>query len=218
MFKQDQLLSVIKARVPNFRIAFKDESRFMKIMGMLLFFSPSFMTDVTTTIGNTVYFPDKEYYERSWLYILPHEYVHLIDYNKNKVLFVLRYLGPQLYAVLSLISILAIWNLWFLLCLLFLLFLVPLPSSGRAKIEENGYLMSCLLEHKIYGKISEETEEFLLDVFSGWLYYKMATRRNAEKIVLRITATAPVINYTNITHVAFRDILNLFSLDKEYKI
>ena len=45
----------------DIRIAFKDESFLMKLLGFLLFFTKEFMTRFTTTIGNTVYFPSREW-------------------------------------------------------------------------------------------------------------------------------------------------------------
>ena len=41
---------------PGLKLRYKDESTLMKIMGKLMFFNPSFMTQFTTTIGETIYF------------------------------------------------------------------------------------------------------------------------------------------------------------------
>ena len=71
---------------PRLEIKYKNESIFMKILGMLLFFNPAFMTSYTTTIGSTIYFPDQRFIvsrETSSSIILLHELVHIIEPTHN---------------------------------------------------------------------------------------------------------------------------------------
>jgi len=134
----------------NVKIAFKDESFLMKLLGFLLFFTKGFMTSFTTTLGNTVYFPSREWLEKnehSAIRILAHEIVHIHDRKKlNKrgtvILYPVLYLIPQILAVFSLLAFLAFINLNWLFCLLFLLFLAPIPAPGRFYIESRGYTMN----------------------------------------------------------------------------
>ena len=139
------LEKLIKEKVPDFKIKFKDESYFMKVIGKILFFNKTFMTGYTTTIGKTVYFPSKEKflaYPDRYLYTLAHEYVHISDYVNNPIKFTLGYLFPQLLSLLSLLSVFAFINPLFLLFLFSLIFLAPIPAPFRAKSEIRGYGMS----------------------------------------------------------------------------
>ena len=151
---------------PKFKIKYKSESLFMKILGWLMFFNPTFMTGFITTIGKTVYFPhpDKLKNQSGFHYIgtLAHEFRHVYDNKKWSIGFPLIYMLPQILAILSLFSILAIWfSLSWLLCLSFLLFLTPIPSPGRKLIEFNGYTMSLFMYNEFMknSEINEETRK-----------------------------------------------------------
>lgn len=90
----------VRKTVPQFKLAYKDQSAFMKVLGFFMTaFNPGFMTDYTTTIGNTVYFPTQSFYEiqtRASFTVLAHEMVHMVDGQKNGPLFKLSYLFPQI--------------------------------------------------------------------------------------------------------------------------
>jgi len=143
----------------NTKIRYKNESPLMKIIGVLLFFNPKFMTRYTTTLTffgrSTVYFPDRSYalqYSKFWR-TLAHELVHASDATRSPILFNLGYLFPQILAIFSLLSILAWINLSWLWCLLFLVFLAPIPSPGRKWAEMRGYAVSMVIEAEIGGAI-----------------------------------------------------------------
>ena len=54
------LIVTIRRQVPGFKLAYKDESLFMKLLGVLTYpFNQRFMDGFITTIGTTVYFPDR---------------------------------------------------------------------------------------------------------------------------------------------------------------
>ena len=93
--------------IPGFKVAFKDKSTFMKLLGFLMRpFNDAFMTQFTTTIGDTVYFPSTEHYVNSpgpRLRTLAHEYVHLWDSKQHSWTFKVSYLFPQVLAVIPLI-------------------------------------------------------------------------------------------------------------------
>lgn len=168
------------------KIAFKDESLLMKIVGFLLFFTKGFMTRFTTTLGNTVYFPSREWLEkneRSATRVLAHELVHMHDRKKmNKRYTVIGYpslyLFPQILAVFSLLAFLAFINLSWLFCLFFLLFLAPIPAPGRFYIESRGYAMNLFLSslsasYENYTYKAEDHAEKLAKYFTGPLYFYM---------------------------------------------
>jgi hypothetical protein len=112
--------------VPGFKVAFKNQSRLMKVLGFLTTpFNPRFLTDFTTTLGKTVYFPTREEYETDVagsFKTLSHEYVHLWD--GKSWWFSPAYAFPQLLAVLPflLFGVLAWPHSWLLL----------LPVAGYA--------------------------------------------------------------------------------------
>lgn len=115
-----RLEDLILKDVPGFRVAFKDQSRLMKVLGFLMYpFNPKFMDTFTTTLGNTVYFPTRAYYEdhvEHSFRTLAHEYVHLWD-AKQSSWFNLSYAFPQVLAVLPFLGfgVLAWPHSWLLL-------------------------------------------------------------------------------------------------------
>lgn len=169
----------------DIKIAFKDESFLMKLLGFLLFFTKGFMTRFTTTLGKTVYFPSLEWIAKSEhdaIKVLAHEIVHIHDQKKmNKygtiILYPLLYLFPQILSIFSLLAFLAFINLNWLFCLLFLLFLAPLPAPGRFYIESRGYTMNLFLRslpfYSHYRYNAEDYAKLLAKYFTGPLYYWM---------------------------------------------
>jgi sorbitol-specific phosphotransferase system component IIC len=115
----DQFVQVLRRGVPDLKIAFKDESRVQKILGVLLYpFNPEYLAHYTTTIGDTIYFSSKQVYEKSpsgSLTVIAHEFVHILD-SKKDLLFRVKYLFPQILVVVPLIAygILAGLHAWIL--------------------------------------------------------------------------------------------------------
>lgn len=139
-----RMVAVIKKRVPDFQIKFKDEDPLMKFLCVLLFFLK--FSKTITTFGKTVYFPSRAVLEEDpdkYFPTLCHEYVHVLDYVENPIKFMLGYLFPQELAIFSLFSILALLNPYFFLFLICLLFLTPIPAPFRTRTELRGYGMSC---------------------------------------------------------------------------
>lgn len=168
------------------KIAFKDESFLMKLLGLLLFFTKSFMTKFTTTLNNTVYFPSREWLEKNEhaaTRILAHEVLHIHDRKKlNKrgtvILYPFLYLFPQILAVFSLLAFLAFVNINWLFCLLFLLCLAPIPAPGRFYLESRGYTMNMFIRSldAAYGHYwynAEVHAHVIADYFTGPFYYYM---------------------------------------------
>lgn len=152
------------------KIAFKNESKFMRILSWLLFFNKKFMTSYITVIGKTVYFPS-----RSWLdsnrdsaaQILCHEFVHISDEeNVGSLAFRLSYLFPQWLGVFALASIFV--GPW---ALIFLFFLLPLPAPFRTFWELRGYAMTDAVFFTRYKQFSDI--DFLTKQFATSSYYFM---------------------------------------------
>ena len=142
----ESFVAHIRSLLPKYRILRKKDSTLMKILNVLLFFVPNFMTRFTTTVASTVYLTDNLMNEDSdaVISILAHEAQHVYDKNRiTAVPYTLMYLAPQILVLCSLLSILAIWfsNAW-LWSLLSLVLLAPIPSPGRMWVERRGYLMS----------------------------------------------------------------------------
>ena len=112
----------LQAAYPDFRVDFKDQSWSQKVIGFLMTFNPGYMTDFITTIGSTVYFPTRAFYEvdpASSLATLAHESVHIYD-SKRTLWFKLSYLFPQILAVIPVLLFVAFTGLnsWVLAILL----------------------------------------------------------------------------------------------------
>ena len=169
MQKFEQLAEAFRQFIP-FKIRYKNESKFMKGLFLLLKpFCPTFQTNFTTVIGSTIYFPSREFVQNaphSAMRILSHEVVHLLDQQKfSKPVFMLSYLFPQLLA-LGVFSFPFIdwWSLWFLI------FLLPLPAPFRFYFEARGYAMNVLTASESH---KETVLLFSKQQFSSWNYYKM---------------------------------------------
>lgn len=168
-------------------IKYKDTSLFMKILSYLLFFNKDFMTNYVTTIGSTVYFPTRSFvdkYASEAIQTLAHEFVHVKDCSKNKILFNFRYLFPQILSIFSLLAILFFITPYFLFSLLFLLFALPLPSPPRSYYELRGYQMTLYMVYLYlkYLKVDEDAIKLNLEknieiiskyYFAGPAYYYM---------------------------------------------
>lgn len=178
-----KLEEAIKEKAPNFEVKFKDESKFMKLLGMILFSNKFFMTNYITTIGQKVYWPSKEHYEsnpESSFKVLAHEAVHIFDSMKTPIQFNLGYLFPQilalpmvLFPVLITLVACSVLSPWWLLSLLLLVFLAPIPAPFRKKSEVRGYGMTLRVSMWRYGSISNYMFQKIVDNFTGPNYYFM---------------------------------------------
>lgn len=163
----------------KFTIKYKDSSTFMKILAKILFFVPNFATHFTTTIGKTIYVPNKKYLNNEWdMSLIAHECRHIYDSN-NDFLFKFKYILPQ---ILSLLFFgLCFVSLWFLIPAF--LMLAPLPAYWRKQIEFKGYTTSLfvdnlLLKNKNFPlekrfKLLKEKSEYINSHFTSSSYYFM---------------------------------------------
>lgn len=170
-------LDTVASKYGKIKIMPKSSSKLMQAIAWLFKvtkISPEFMERYITTIGETVYFPDKMLEEgdsENVVRVLVHETVHVADSNKlSSPLFKFLYLFPQSLAVLALLSLLAFWKLSFLWCLLFLLCLAPIPAPFRYWFELRAYRTQILFSRKD----DKLTDEQMVPVYE-WIEKQLCT-------------------------------------------
>lgn len=172
----------------NFSIKTKESSLFMKILGKLLFFVPSFMINFTTTIGKTIYVPYENYLkDQDDMALLAHECRHIYD-SDNDILFKLKYLSPQILSFLF--FALCFLSLWFLIPAL--IFLAPLPAYWRKKFEIKGYSTTLFVYNLIFKQSNIDKDQRHLQLlkiaskinrhFTSSSYYFMWTQGVVEEL------------------------------------
>jgi hypothetical protein len=174
----EKILTKILGYYPKFQLKFKNESTFMKILGSLMFWNKDFVEHYTTTMGNTIYFPNREFipsHPVSTLATLLHELTHIYDGNKLPPgIFGILYLFPQILVLL--LPILAFFIGPF--SLLLILFLLPIPAYFRMYFEKRAYLVSLYVLNQLNQKfqvninLNDHKENYLLD-FKNSNYYFM---------------------------------------------
>lgn len=151
------VLEDVKSEFPSFELVRKADSRFMKFLAFLLFFNKAFMADFVTTIGNTIWVPDKwdKWPAVSRAEVLRHERIHL----RQQV----RYGMPRY---------------------VFMYLLWPLPflrAKGRTMLEQEAYKESLVARAEYYGVESlagDNMRESFIGHFTsgeyGWMWTKRA--------------------------------------------
>lgn len=185
-----------------FNIRYKNESWFMKFLAIFVsIFNKKFMTNYVTTIGNTIYFPNREHVDKNEfgaVAVLAHEIVHVQQSEKyGRIPFSLAYLFPQCLALFALGAVFAVFWLPMLWCLLFLLFLAPLPAPWRKKFELEGYTMTLFMtnlmmkgfghtEDAILTEMSSQAVRINRNQFKGSMYWFMWPFGVQDKLVKKI--------------------------------
>lgn len=179
-----RMLDLCVKEEPTFKLRFKSETWWWKALyyTVIWVFNRRFMTHYATTVGTTVYLPDRAYLESKGsqlVGLLAHELVHMRDRREmGKVTYFLKYSSPQIFAALALLSVFAVWSLPMLVFLLFLLLALPIPSPGRKELELNGYTMSLAVQYWKDGSvhpayISEYAKYFInSEYFFMWPFRK----------------------------------------------
>lgn len=183
----DKLQQELQTIVP-FRIRYKDESWEMQLLNLfVLWFCPSFLTNYTTVIGSTIYFPNRSHiyqHPEHAMRTLAHEVVHLADAQKwSFPLFSIGYLFPQI-LVLGVFTfpLIGIW------ALIFLIFAFPLPAPFRFYFESRAYALDVLTSPESH---RQEVIEHASKHFESWDYYKMYPfREQVQQTIRNWTAKA----------------------------
>lgn len=137
------LVTKAQTYFPDLQIKYKNQSWLMRLVGKIMFFNKGFMTDYTTTVGATVYFPTETVTKVrpvSAAAVLLHELIHVSDAKKiSKLLFGFLYLSPQIWALLCLPLFFLSWKL---ALPLLILFASPIPAFFRMHFEKRAYFTS----------------------------------------------------------------------------
>jgi hypothetical protein len=206
--------------VPKFSVKWKNESLVQKILGVLLFFNPKYMTGYVTTFYPTVYYSSQEKYESNpadSLIVVAHERVHLLDTAKHRWWFKFSYLLPQVlfapFIVISIICLLCHLNLvGLVLLVLGLVALAPWPSPWRTQWEKRGYAMTFAVNYWLFGVIPDQLKQSVRGHFFDWSYYKMS--RNPKDIDSWISSTVYYIQSGGICSDAVYFNVHRFLLSK----
>ncbi|MFA5132595.1 MAG: hypothetical protein WC444_04735 [Candidatus Paceibacterota bacterium] len=201
--------------VHGIQIKYKDESIFMKFLGLILFFNKNFASWYTTTIGNTIYFPTRKWvqeWEDRAVRVCWHELVHVLDRkmlnDRFPFFYELIYLFPQCLAVLSVFSLLSFFSLWFLFALVFLIFLAPIPSCGRAWLETRAYAMNMYISYLKMGEgynAEQHVQVFEPEFMSVNYYYMSGDWKQTKENLINCLRKLPQ------THVAFKKARDWYS-------
>lgn len=136
----------------------KESSNLMKLIGWFLAaiqINKTFMTNYITTIGTTIYFPEKlleEIAPKRFMEVVIHECVHAVDEHNNKIIYKPTYL-PELFLGLPLLItsitlfILKSWIAASIILVLALLCILPVPKPGRYYWEIRAYSTSLGIAH-----------------------------------------------------------------------
>lgn len=176
---QDLLIAAQKY-FPSLQVKYKNQSTFMKVLGTILFFNKSFMTDYVTTIGSIIYIPDQNYMKLhpvSGSVTFLHELVHIYDSGKiSRPLFTFLYLLPQIMALLLLP--LFFFLKWWIVLPLVLLCLAPIPAYFRMVFEKRAYISSIYTLNALGKRLNFNPHlanqvSFFVEQFCNSYYYFM---------------------------------------------
>ncbi len=188
----DAFVQEAQALCPGFCIRYKDESRFMRCLGLLVSpFNAKFATEYATTIGSVVYLPTRAWAEKKpaeTVRLLAHELVHAYDAAARPLWFPLSYLLPQVLSPVVglgyLVALLATDSRWsHALLALALLLLAPWPAPGRAAAEVRGYTMSLAALYWSFGSFPPAARMIIATQF-GAPYYWMSWSKEAVLVDL----------------------------------
>lgn len=167
----DELEARLRAELPGFRIAYKDESRLQRVIaGLVRPFNARYLTDYTTVLGSTVWMPSRDWRARQSPYalvaLLRHEAVHLRDMRRFPLIFPITYV-----------------------------LLLPAGITMRAVWEARAYRESMKVEAEATGAIASATIDALVRRFAGPEYLFMwaaprAVRRHFERVAADVLADA----------------------------
>lgn len=158
-------------------ILIKEESKLMKVLSFILYpFNQKFLSQYITTINKNIYVPKAILDNKNpwrFLEIICHECIHINQYEKYSILFVIGYLFPQILFIISLPILLMLGTGWF--SLFSLLFLLPLPAYFRFRFEIEAYKTSILFGRKIF-KYDDKTmdlvkEHIVSQLGDKWYYF-----------------------------------------------
>lgn len=183
-----ELVNAAKGYFPKLKIKYKDQSWVMRLISKLLIFNNGFMTQYTTTVGDTIYFPSEKFircHPVSSSVVLLHELVHLHDQKRiGRIPFTLSYLFPQILVPICLLLFSLIT--WKVMLPLTLICMLPVPAPFRTYWERRAYLSSFytlqILGNRMKFNPHLRTQEnIFLRYFHGSSYYYMWPFHDIDK-------------------------------------
>ena len=160
----------------------------MRLVHKVLFFNHGFMTQYTTTVGETIYFPSQKFvktYPISSCVVLLHELVHLHDQRRlGKPVFTLSYLFPQILVPICLLLFMLVT--WKIMLPLTILCMAPIPAIFRMHWEKRAYLSSFYILEVLGRRMKfnphlRTQENIFLKYFHGPSYYYMWPFHDIDK-------------------------------------
>lgn len=169
----NELVAKAQTYFPSLKIKYKDQDPLMKVLGTLMFFNPQFKTSFVTTIGDTIYFPNKEYTDHTSVSeVFIHECTHIHDEQEiGAARFKLGYLFPQILALPMLLLLFVLT--WKIVVPLALACLLPWPAPFRAKSERRAYFVSMRVGYTMYSVDPELSGPLYAKNFKNSSYYWM---------------------------------------------
>lgn len=191
-FKMRQLM-----KDKGINLVYKQDSWLMRFISKVLFFNKDFMDNYITTIGSTIYVPNKDLYMANS--VIAHEVVHKCDYDRYGYLNVgFMYMSPQWFGIatiflLPVTILLSIFHsqIW-LYSLLGLTFLFPLPSPGRRWVEMRGYAATIAVMYWD-GRFNDLDDlDWIIKKFTGpdyyWMWpFKSHIKKELEEWLMKIS-------------------------------
>ena len=169
----NELVAKAKTYFPDLEIKYKDQDPLMKVLGTLMFFNPNFKTSFVTTIGDTIYFPNKGYVDKASVSeVFIHECTHIHDEQEmGSIRFKLGYLFPQILALPMLLLLFVLT--WKIVVPLALACLLPWPAPFRARAERQAYFVSMRAGYQLHNVDPELSGPHYAKNFKNSSYYWM---------------------------------------------
>lgn len=177
------------------KIRRKQDSLLMRLLALLFKIFRVDFNQFVTTIGSTIYWPSRLpviHLGESSIPTLFHETIHIVDYRKNRVGFVLTYASPQIWSIPAFIvglilSFTGILSAGLVLILLSAVLLF-LPSPWRTKYEIRGYAGSvfarCLLD-KSWDSAEQLAKDFANMLCSPAYLFPCHGKRKVSEAIYR---------------------------------
>lgn len=180
------LEDLIIKRYPNTRIKYKCDYWYWRVLPECFQMSASITKD-------TIWLPHRS----CSLPMLAHKYAQYDLLQKIGLeQYLLLYCFPQFICLFGLLlgglfAGLGLTTFMLLPIAIGLIFLLPIPSENRVFLVKDSFVAEIWTTIWMYGFVTLEDRKKLIDSLSGWGYYKMISKKDAEKLVDSIIIGKP---------------------------
>jgi hypothetical protein len=163
----DDYVIALQAEFPKFKIVEKKTSKLMQFFNFFAkLWTPTFLTNITTVIGTTVYMPKWLMSTDSGYVVLRHEAVHMRDTKKWSILMGITYFIP------------------------------PVGPSMKAIWEFRGYMETLRVWHELGWYTNGQEIDWLVSQFTGpaylWMWpFKASLTKKFRAEFDRLNASVP---------------------------